>query len=210
MRYLLAIAALAWAPVSATVSAQENTAPSAVDWANVKYEWAVIGEHYAEKCQKFSDFFEWSITEAKKSYAAQLDAAGYGESRKAFNEQMRQGFAFSTCEQVRQEQRVSSALNNLAFLGDEFLLAIHFAGVTSCGAISETKMAKLGAYLTGAVPKIQKRPDYAFIEPVAQEHGAKIKEQCESFIAGNMILLMATEEGTLVLKAADHFNNMGS
>lgn len=215
MRLFPILLAMIAAALPASALAQTAQAPQSAetprpllqtDWARTKYQWAIIAENYGRKCQKLSDFHNWAVIEARTFYGGQIDEAGLKADRQAFSDSIDKVFVLNSCAKLQQEQMVIDAVNNVAHLGNEYLLAIHFADITSCGVMTEARMAKLVAHLPELYTAAQSRPDLGLFVPLAKERGAQLNKACNSIIAQDPMLLGTHSLGKMLIKAAELFD----
>ena len=205
-RIFASLAALAGLMLGSAAMAQNATA-TATDWAKTKYEYAFYADEYHSKCAGLSKLHALAAREARKYYAQQLDNAGHNAVRTKWDNAQKANFRRASCQGIVRDETAKKMVESVVFLVDEYLLAIHYSGVKQCGVISAERMTKLLAHNTKVEAAMKNRPDFAFVEPVAREHGKVLAGRCGSeIIAGDHFLLMSDMMGNFLFKATDYMN----
>ena len=210
MRQLQALASVVAVMALPLTGVQAQSQPSETDWDRKKLEWALFADEYQKKCKTLSDFHGETASRARKHYAARVDAAGLKDERAAFVTQVVGAIGKSDCSRLQAQPKVKEGLDNLGFLADEYLLAVHYSGLNECGTLGKASMAKLLAHLPKVYQGSRGRPDLAFIDPVAKARGEALKTTCSSIVGEKSSLLYFNEVGGILLTGAAYFNGLPS
>jgi len=194
-----------WLGVSSSAWGKDSTMPTqAIELAKQKYNIAQTLTQVKQDCSstnmRVNDVVYAVAENSAKLYGDFLKSNGRTSDLAAIDTSIATTLKTNSCNTIRQNATFKQIVQQASFLINESLHALSVSNLTECGELNKASFQTVMAEANKIAASMHQRPDFAYLEPMANAQRQRFKELCSGFMAGDYLLLSLDPTGDVLIE----------